>query len=106
MFVSLQTYHSIQTAVRSTVIAVNVLLQRQLGKRNDNPAMAKFGYNDNTIRIQRDTSFTSRNMHRKYSKRNSWIEVFDETVPKPKIIVNIIKSQSFVPSLISERGGG
>ena len=47
--------------------------------------MAKFGYNVKTIRIQRDVYFNSGNMQRKYNKRNSWIEVSDETIPKPKI---------------------
>ena len=47
--------------------------------------MAKFGYNVNTISIQRDVFFISGNMQRKYNKRNSWIEVSDETIPKPKI---------------------
>ena len=47
--------------------------------------MVKFEYNFNTNRIQRDVYFISGNMQRKYSKRNSLIEVFDETIPKPKI---------------------
>ena len=47
--------------------------------------MVKFGYNVNAIRIQRDVYFTFRNMQGKYHKRNSWIEVSNETVPKPKI---------------------
>ena len=47
--------------------------------------MEKFDYNINTIRIQRDVCFISRNMQRKYNKSNSWIKVSDETIPKPKI---------------------
>ena len=47
--------------------------------------MTKFGYNVNTNRIQRDVYFTSGNMQGKYNKRNSWIEVSDKTIPKPKI---------------------
>ena len=47
--------------------------------------MAKFGYNVNTIRIQRNVYFISGNMKRKYNKRNSWIEVPDETIPNTKI---------------------
>ena len=51
--------------------------------------MVKFGYNVNRIRIririQRDVYFISENMQRKYNKRNSWIEVSDQTVPKPKL---------------------
>ena len=49
-------------------------------------------------------------MKGKYNKINSWTEVSDESVPKPKTR-NSIKlfpkhSHSFVPSLISERGWG
>ena len=47
--------------------------------------MAKFGSNVNTIRIQRNVYFTSRNMQGKYNKTNPWIEVSNETIPKPKI---------------------
>ena len=46
--------------------------------------MAKFSYNVNTIRIQRDVYFISGNMQGKYNKRNSWVEVSDEAIPKPK----------------------
>ena len=44
----------------------------------------KFVYNVNTNRIQRDVYFTSGDMQGEYNKRNSWIEVSDETIPKPK----------------------
>ena len=104
----MQTYQGTEIAFRSTVKAVKCLLQdscmfiltgrfcqepveeyfgiqRQLGRRNDNPNMAKFGYNDNTVRIQRDVYFTSGNMQGKHNKINSWIKVSDETIPKPKI---------------------
>ena len=30
--------------------------QRSLGKRNNNPTLHQFGYNDNTIRIRRTTA--------------------------------------------------
>ena len=33
--------------------------------------MVKFGYNDNTIRIQRDVYFTPGNVQGKYNKINS-----------------------------------
>ena len=84
-------------------------IQRQLGRRNDNPDLAKFGYNNNTVRIQTDVYFSTGNIQGKYNKINSWIEVSDETVSKPKII-NWIKwflkhSHSFVPSPISDWGG-
>ena len=50
--------------------------------------MVKFGYNVNTFRIQTDVDFTFGNMQGKYNKRNSWNEVYDETVPKPNTKVN------------------
>ena len=50
--------------------------------------MVEFGYNVNKFRIQRDVYFTFREMQGKYNKRNSWIEVFDETIPKPNKKVN------------------
>ena len=53
--------------------------------------MAKFGYNVNIIRIQRNVYLILGNMQRKYNKRNSWIEVSDETIPKPKIRKGISK---------------
>ena len=71
--------------------------------------MAKFGYNVNTIRIQRDFYFISENMQRKYNERNSWIEVSNETIPKPKIRKRIKWfakcSHGFAPSPISEQRG-
>ena len=39
-----------------------------------------------TIQLEsRGIYFTFRNMQGKYNKRNSWTEVSDETMPKPKI---------------------
>ena len=73
--------------------------------------MAKFGYNVNRIRIriQRDVYFILGNMQRKYNKRNSWIEVSDETIPKPKIRKRIKWSpkcsHSFAPSLFLNKEG-
>ena len=49
------------------------------------PLTRKFVYNVNTNRIQRDVYFTSGDMQGEYNKKNSWIEVSDETIPKPKI---------------------
>ena len=90
MFVSLKTYHGIQIAVTSSVKAASFFAskwirihcnsfveeyfsnQQQLMRKNGNPDMAKFGYNGSKIRIQKDVSFTSRNIQGKYIKRNSW----------------------------------
>ena len=98
MLVNLQTNHCIQITVRSTVETVKFILQngskfilterfyqdpveeyfviqRQLGRRYDNPDVAKFCYNDSTVRIQTDVSFTSANIKGKYNKSNPGIEV-------------------------------
>ena len=107
VFASLETNYAIQITARSTVEAIKYLLQnvskfilterfyqdplkeyfgiqRQLRRRNYNQDVAKFGYSDYTIRIQRDV-FTSEDMKGKYYKINFRIEVSDETAPKQKI---------------------
>ena len=76
MFLSHQTYKGIQITVKSTVEVVRYLLNagmpymlterfnqdlvkeyfgrhRNLGRRNDNPNVYQFGYQANTIRLQR-----------------------------------------------------
>lgn len=56
--------------------------QRKLGRRNDNPDMRSFGYNDNTIRIQRSVSCQSGNTRGRKDKRKAWVNVCDEPVRK------------------------
>ena len=59
-------------------------IQGKLMRRSDNPDMVEFGYNDNTVRIQRDLPFTSGNMKKiQKMKFLNWIS--NKTVPKPKI---------------------
>ena len=76
MFLSWQTYEGLRVTVYSVIEATKFLLgngmpfvlterfnqdvveeyfgrHRSLGRRNDNPTMYQFGYNTNTIRIQR-----------------------------------------------------
>ena len=113
MFVSLQTYHGMQIIARSTVEVVKLLLQItckfiltkrlcsdlveeyfMVFKGNQGEEMTaliwqNFGSNDNTIRIQRDVSFTSGNMKGKYNERTPWIKVSDETVPKRNIELKV-----------------
>ena len=80
-------------------------IQRQLGRRTDYPDMEKSGNKNNTIRIQRNTSFTSRNMKEKYNKGNPWIELSNKTVWKKKCIKLFLKYfHAFFPSPISEKG--
>ena len=84
MFVSYQTHQDFKITCYSTVDCVKFLLQegmeyvlteqfsqdaleeyfgnqRKIGRRSENPDAKEFGYNDNTIRIQRNVSHTSRN---------------------------------------------
>ena len=51
--------------------------QRKLGRRSDNPDIRTFGFNDNTIRIQRTISCQSRNTRGRKDKRRSWEQVTD-----------------------------
>lgn len=76
MFISWQTFEGFQITVHSVIEVCKFLLQegmeyvltecfcqdvveeyfgsqRKLGRRNDNPDIRTFGYNDNSIRIQR-----------------------------------------------------
>ena len=46
--------------------------QRQLCRRSNNPDLQMFGYNGNTIRIQKNVSCTSGNTRGRYDKRKSW----------------------------------
>lgn len=84
MFISRQTYEGFKITVNSAIEATKFLLcegmefvlterfcqdtleeyfgsQRKLGRRNDNPDIRTFGYNSNTIRIQRTVSCQSGN---------------------------------------------
>ena len=61
--------------------------QRQLGRRNDNPDIHKFGYNSNTIKIQRSISYQSGNTRGRKEKERAWEQVTDAKLPckkKPK----------------------
>ena len=57
-------------------------VQRQLGRRNDNPDLKTFGYNDNRIRIQRTISCNTGNTRGRYDHKKSWENTTDEPLPK------------------------
>ena len=84
MFISRQTHEGFQLTIYSVIEATQFLLQegmefvlterfchdsleeyfghqRKLGRRNDNPDIQAFGYNNNAIRIQRQVSCLSGN---------------------------------------------
>ena len=107
MFISWQTHEGFQITVHSVIEVCKFLLQegieyvlterfcqdtveeyfgsqRKLGRRNDNSDIRTFGYNDNTIRIQRTISCQSGNTRGRKDKRKSWTEVTDDPLPSRK----------------------
>ncbi len=108
MFLSSQTYEGLKVTVLSLVEATKFLLaegcefvlterfsqdcleeyfgrQRQLGRRNDNPDVFQFGYNDNTIRVVRSTAPMTGNTKGIYKGRyRSWYNVDDTKLSKQK----------------------
>lgn len=108
MFLSHQTYKGLIISVNSTIEATKYLLnsgmsyvftqrfnqdlleeyfgrQRSLGRRNDNPTVQQFGYQANTIRIQRSVHKASGNTSGQcMQKKKSWNEVDEEILPKRK----------------------
>lgn len=108
MFISYQTFEGLQITTYSVIDAVKYLLnaggfqyvlterfcqdpaeeyfgaQRQHGRRNENPDLYEFGYNANSIRIQRNVSQSSGNTRGKYDKKRSWESITNDTIPKRK----------------------
>ena len=107
MFLSWQTYEGLQITAHSVIEATKFLLnegveyvlterfcqdpleeyfgnQRKLGRRNDNPDMKMFGYNNNTIRVQRAISCQSGNTRGRKDRDRSWVNVSNDPVPKRK----------------------
>ena len=105
MFISWQTYAGLKITVYSVIEAVKFLLsvgmpyvlterfcqdqleeyfgnQRTLGRRSDNPDIQKFGYNNNTIRIQRNVSHASGNTRGRFDKKRAWENITEYKVPK------------------------
>ena len=104
MFLSWKTYEGINVTVYSAIEAIKFLLQegtefvlterfcqdpleeyfgnqRKLGRRNDNPDIHAFGYNANTLRIQRTVSCQSGNTRGRKDKHRAWVKVTDATLP-------------------------
>ena len=107
MFLSWQTYVGLKITSYSVVEATKFLLdegveyvlterfcqdsveeyfgsQRNLRRRCDNPDIRRFGYNDNTIRIQRSVSSQSGNTRGRKDKNKAWVNVTDDPLPKRK----------------------
>ena len=58
--------------------------QHKIGGRSENPDIFQFGYNDTTIRIQCNVSYSSGNTHGRYDRKRSWENITNDTVPKHK----------------------
>lgn len=107
MFLSWQTYEGLQITAHSAVEATNFLLgegmeyvlterfcqdsveeyfgnQRKLGRRSDNPDMRTFGYNNNTIMVQRAVSCQSGNTRGRRDRDKAWVNISNDPVPKKK----------------------
>ena len=112
MFISWQTYEGFKITVHSVIEVTKFLLQegvefvlterfcqdtleeffgnqRKLGRRSDNPDIRAFGYNSNTIRIQRSVSCQSGNTKGRKDKRKAWEQVTHDKLPcRKKIRLN------------------
>ena len=102
MFLSAQTYEGIRITVYSVTGATKFLLQngmefvltekfnqdcleeyfgrqRSLGRRSDNQSLYQFGYNSNTLRLQRSVVQATGNTEgaSKYKRGHSWYNVDD-----------------------------
>ena len=109
MFLSLQTFEGLQITCYSVIEATKYLLQdgmqfvltnrfnqdvveehfgrqRSLGRRNDNPNLWQFGYNENTIRIQRSVTPVTGNTSggHKQKRQVSWSTVDNSPLAKRK----------------------
>ena len=107
MFISWQTFEGFQITVNSAVEATKFLLnegmeyvlterfcqdpveeyfgnQRKLGRRSDNPDIKTFGYNSNTIWVQRAVSCQSGNTRGRKDRSKAWVNVSNDPVPKKK----------------------
>ena len=107
MFISQQTHEGLQISVHSIVGCCKFLLnegfeyvlterfcqdvleeyfgrQRALGRRNDNPNLRNFGYNDNTLRIQRANTAVMGNTRGAAKTKRAWYAVSNSPVKKRK----------------------
>ena len=107
MFLSLQTYEGLQITVYSVIEVTKFLLskgmafvlsnrfnqdiveeyfgrQRSLGRRNDNPNLWQFGFNDNIIRTQRSVTPVTGNTEGRHDKKRkvSWTDVDEAPIQK------------------------
>lgn len=108
MFLSWQTYEGLQMTTHSVVEAAKFLLdegmeyvlterycqdsveeyfgnqRKKLGRRNDNPDIRTFRYNNNTTIVQRAVSCQFGNTRGRRDRNKAWVNISDDPVPKKK----------------------
>ena len=119
MFVSWQTHEGLQITVHSIKELVKYLLhegieyvltekfcqdsceeyfgnKRSMGRRCDNPDLQAFGYDDNTIIIQRHISQNTGNTRGRHKKdsNNKWVNVIEDILPKRKPTRKVLTCQN------------
>ena len=105
MFISRQTYEGMKISIYSLIELVKFLLnsgidyvltnrfcqdpveqyfgkQRGIGRRSDNPTIYAFGYNDNTIRMQRSNLQIQGNTKGQSSTKKQWRDVDNRELPR------------------------
>ncbi|PFX11571.1 uncharacterized protein LOC111319534 [Stylophora pistillata] len=104
MFLSWQSHEGFEITVHSAIECTKFLLQegmefilrerfcqdpveqyvgdqRKLGRHCDNPDIHQFGYNANTIQIQRSVSCQSGNTRGRKDKHRQWEQVTNDNLP-------------------------
>lgn len=110
MFISHPTYEGLKITTYSVIEATKFLIsqglkyvltekfnedvaeeyigrQRGVGRRNDNPTIHQFGYNDNLIRTQRSlvtVTGNTKGASSNYKRQASWYIVDNDSLPKRK----------------------
>ena len=107
MFISRQTHEGSKISIYSMIDLVKFLLnagvgyvltnrfcqdpveqyfgkQRGMGRRSDNPTIYNFGYNDNTIRMQRSNIQIQGNTKGSSTSQKRWRSVDNQALPKRK----------------------
>ena len=117
MFISRQTYEGLTISVQSLIESVQFLLgegmeyvlsnrfsqdpleeyfgkQRGIGRRQENPTIREFGYNANSIRMQKSVISIEGNVRgRKFDKsRKRWKETTVEKLPTKQMMKRLKKS--------------
>ena len=107
MFISHQTYEGMKISIYSLIELVKFLLnadvdfvltsrfcqdpveqyfgkQSEIGRRSDNPTIKTFGYNDNSIRMQRSNVQKQGNTKGTSTTEKRWRSIDNQKLPRRK----------------------